>query len=989
MGWPYASPRTANDLRFAGRIEPHAGAVGGRAMRRALTSIALAAGTVIASSARSDEPVITFLRVIDEQTLIPFTPPMDTFTAPANSAGFAAFAGTADDYSGVFHNNAISFTKFADTDTPVPDGTGTFRSFGRPSIDQLRGAFAGLDEDFTRGIYASFAGPIPTTVVAEGDPVPDDGGTYRLFFDPSIDWDASADQGLVTFRASNEAFFSMIAVHGAFHDEGHLIAMTGDPIPNGDGATFTGFSDPVIDAGLVAFRGADGLSGHVGTYTWTAADGLDVVADLSTPIPDGEGNFTGFGALFINGIMSTADGDVAFRGDGADGQSGVYARIDGTFIRVADTNTEAPGGGTFTSFQDDWVSIDDGRVAFVAFVGVDAALYLWDDGEIHRVIGPDDVLDNRIVANVAIGPQALSGPSIAFRVIFGDGGHAVYLALVIDAPEIDGDIDGSGIVNVEDLLLLLGAWGDCADPDDCPEDLNGDGVVNVLDLLELLASWGGGGSPDNDECSGAIDVDAGVLPFTTIGATTSEMFLPNGQNPGFPSTWGVDCDEGSGYGFENDIWFRYVPETYGVLTVSTCPVADFDTRVAVYRVLDPDTCGPGSLEGIMCNDDSPTCETLAALGIFSSLPGRYAVTLGDELLIRVGSREPGVWGSGVLLIGIVSSGGVSGATPTECIAMMNLDPEVPGAFFEELTIDLEDFAEEPFDITPGCPPQDPGCEPGLCPEDSIGAWFCFIAPSTGVFRAQASSTWYELGAQFVTAAVFDLDGTLLWCDVDEQSDFLPPNLWDYEVDTYWPAVGGQRYWIRVGLPEAWADNQRVELTVASTDSDACGWPFAGPCFSNNEPLPGCDDGECCDLVCSLDPYCCNIEWDQICAQFAMKMCEVDPEPACLEPSDHSCYAVDPVAGCENQTCCETVCQIDPFCCDFEWDELCVARAVQVCISPPCPTESDQPCDQPSIFPGCSDDDCCGIVCDVLPYCCDVEWNSECVELAKMLCELEP
>ncbi len=59
--------------------------------------------------------------------------------------------------------------------------------------------------------------------------------------------------------------------------------------------------------------------------------------------------------------------------------------------------------------------------------------------------------------------------------------------LLPEAPDIPEDINGDGVVDVLDLLLLLGAWGDCPD---CPEDINGDGVVDVLDLLLLLAAWG-------------------------------------------------------------------------------------------------------------------------------------------------------------------------------------------------------------------------------------------------------------------------------------------------------------------------------------------------------------------------------------------------------------------------------------------------------------------------------------------------------------------
>lgn len=60
----------------------------------------------------------------------------------------------------------------------------------------------------------------------------------------------------------------------------------------------------------------------------------------------------------------------------------------------------------------------------------------------------------------------------------------------LDVCEFLGDINGDGVIDVEDLLDLLGAFG-CTD---CPEvDLNGDGVVSVQDVLILLQAWGMGG----------------------------------------------------------------------------------------------------------------------------------------------------------------------------------------------------------------------------------------------------------------------------------------------------------------------------------------------------------------------------------------------------------------------------------------------------------------------------------------------------------------
>jgi hypothetical protein len=58
-----------------------------------------------------------------------------------------------------------------------------------------------------------------------------------------------------------------------------------------------------------------------------------------------------------------------------------------------------------------------------------------------------------------------------------------------------GDVSGAGVVNVEDLLAVIGAWGACpASPAACPADIApqpcGNDAVNVSDLLAVIGSWG-------------------------------------------------------------------------------------------------------------------------------------------------------------------------------------------------------------------------------------------------------------------------------------------------------------------------------------------------------------------------------------------------------------------------------------------------------------------------------------------------------------------
>lgn len=64
------------------------------------------------------------------------------------------------------------------------------------------------------------------------------------------------------------------------------------------------------------------------------------------------------------------------------------------------------------------------------------------------------------------------------------------VAAMVRVGEVDiicpADFNGNLIVGTEDLLFLLGHWGDPGGP----ADLNGDGAVNTIDLLELLGAWG-------------------------------------------------------------------------------------------------------------------------------------------------------------------------------------------------------------------------------------------------------------------------------------------------------------------------------------------------------------------------------------------------------------------------------------------------------------------------------------------------------------------
>jgi hypothetical protein len=52
-----------------------------------------------------------------------------------------------------------------------------------------------------------------------------------------------------------------------------------------------------------------------------------------------------------------------------------------------------------------------------------------------------------------------------------------------------GDVNGDGVVDVQDLVHIITNWGPCPPGPACAADLNGDGVVDVQDLVIVIVGW--------------------------------------------------------------------------------------------------------------------------------------------------------------------------------------------------------------------------------------------------------------------------------------------------------------------------------------------------------------------------------------------------------------------------------------------------------------------------------------------------------------------
>jgi subtilisin family serine protease len=97
-------------------------------------------------------------------------------------------------------------------------------------------------------------------------------------------------------------------------------------------------------------------------------------------------------------------------------------------------------------------------------------------------LAPDEI--KRILQTTAVD---LEDPGFDDQTGFGRiDAHAALLRVRAGLADLNGD----GVVSVNDFLLLLGFWGPCPSGPGCPGDIDGDGRVDVNDFLLLLAHWG-------------------------------------------------------------------------------------------------------------------------------------------------------------------------------------------------------------------------------------------------------------------------------------------------------------------------------------------------------------------------------------------------------------------------------------------------------------------------------------------------------------------
>jgi hypothetical protein len=146
---------------------------------------------------------------------------------------------------------------------------------------------------------------------------------------------------------------------------------------------------------------------------------------------------------------------------------------------------------------------------------------------------------------------------------------------------------------------------------------------------------------------------------------------------------------------------------------------------------------------------------------------------------------------------------------------------------------------------------------------------------------------------------------------------------------------------------------------------------------------------CAANVCANDPYCCTTAWDQTCVDEVAQYCGAT---TCSGNGPSNCVHSECSSGdklnASCSTCATAVCNADPYCCDTQWDSQCVNEVAQYCGQNTCQggNNNNNSCVHSECTTGgkltstCSP--CATDVCAQDSYCCDNQWDSLCVQIAE-------
>jgi RNA polymerase sigma factor (sigma-70 family) len=349
-----------------------------------------------------------------------------TVTFPGQGTG-----GQLGIYTATVQGTALA--RIMDLNTPIPGGVGNFTGLNNSlSSSGSTAVFSGIGTGGYQGVFAGSSNATLVRVVDTNTLIP--GGTGNYLAMPQNTGSIYTSDSTVAFNGVGDNNQNGIYIGTITGGPLVMIANTFATIPNTNN-TFTGFSYLSVTGNTVAFRGQAGNGAGVpgGVYTSPITGGpLTVMADVQTPVPNGSGaTFTGFG--FLSSFNSKVSFYALYNGGG-----GIYVGSvsGGSLMTIVDSNTPIPGGtGNFTTLAPN--SIGETTVAFLGGgSGGQKGIYSAPigGGPITKIIAIGDTLDGKTVSNLDFGKQGNDTSHYAFTAIFTDGSSGIYVFTPVPEP---------------------------------------------------------------------------------------------------------------------------------------------------------------------------------------------------------------------------------------------------------------------------------------------------------------------------------------------------------------------------------------------------------------------------------------------------------------------------------------------------------------------------------------------------------------------------
>jgi len=549
----------------------------------------------------------------------------------------------------------------------------------------------------------------------------------------------------------------------------------------------------------------------------------------------------------------------------------------------------------------------------------------------------------------------------------------------VGCPTTPPDADGDGVPDAQDTCPNTPA-GENVDNNGCATgqlDDDGDGVPDADDTCPNTPAGeqvddDGCGASQRDSDGDTVSDDIDECPTTPSGVTVDEVGCPVSA-PGTPD----DDDDG----VPNDI--DQCPDTPAGATVDANGCVDSDgDGIADVNDDCEDTPAGGEVNLDGCADSQLDGDGDGVSDDIDECPNTPRGEQVDETGCAVppgGGGDDPVCGDGTLDAGEECDDGNTDSGDG-CGSSCLWEPNDGCATPRPIEYGTTSYSNEgattdgPEELSSAC---------ALVGDTQIGSdvWYCFTSTCSGPVVVSACGATYD-AKMAVYAGCGCPTGASIACSDDDCGPGQGSRL-------QFPAQTGESYMIRLGGFDGAQGTGTVTIFCADDanhDVTACG-PGAGDCFSANGST-ACEDVDCCVKTCEVDPFCCDTDWDSLCAQKADGLCGDGFDSCGPGAGDCTAAAGNGSPGCENTVCCQAVCERDPYCCLTEWDDICAEDADYTCTPLEVCANATGDCDSAHDTPGCNVQSCCEAVCAIDPACCNDVWDDACVGRTPLLSECQ-